>query len=831
MAVIQNFLQDWVFKASDDVDWFRSKVPGTVHTDLFLNKIIPDPFAGTNERELQWIDKKDWEYESTFSVPEELLELEQIEIVFKGLDTYADVFLNGQKIITADNMFRTWKAEIRKWIREGENTLRVYFHSPIHRGLVKLAQLGYNLPATNDVSEIGEIGNQKVSVFTRKAPYHFGWDWGPRFVTIGIWRDVYIEGWSGARITDLFIQQNRIDNESANITAVAKIEAARDFSGTLKLSTEGIELKQEVQLSKGMNVIEVDIEIKNPKLWWSNGLGEQHLYSFTAVLTIDEQKLAEKSVKTGIRSLQLVTKEDDAGTSFYFELNGVPVFAKGANHIPNDSFITEVSAERYQYEILSARESHMNMLRVWGGGIYEDDCFYDYCDEYGILVWQDFMFACSMYPGDEAFLENIKLEASENIKRLRNHPSIALWCGNNEIDTAWSHYDEKAGWGWKQQYTQEQREKIWQDYEAIFHRILPEAVSQHAPGADYWPSSPMQALTGDKNQHAANDSTRGDIHYWGVWHNLEPFENYNAYIGRFMSEYGFQSFPEEKTVRTYAKDDDMALESDVMLSHQKNGQGNRLIKEYMKKYFREAKDFSSFLYMSQVQQAEAIKMAIEAHRRRMPFTMGSLYWQMNDCWPVASWSSMDYFGRWKALQYYAKRCFKPTILSVDGRSDEINIYVVTDELQQVDGILTVKLLDFYGEPLKQWEKKITVEGNQSTLVMALEQNRTAKAFLYVTLTKDGQIIDTKEHYFVPMKDIELPTPNITITRAGHEWILKTDALAKQVWVQAQVDGIFTDNYFDLIPGVAKTIAFKKKPLSEPTDPGKITVRSMIDFIK
>ncbi|UUZ86276.1 hypothetical protein LJK88_24420 [Paenibacillus sp. P26] len=423
-----------------------------------------------------------------------------------------------------------------------------------------------------------------------------------------------------------------------------------------------------MRLAQGMNRVELEVRVEQPKLWWCRGLGNPYLYTFQAQPLDRDRIVAEKSVRTGLRSMKLVRQQDVEGTSFYIELNGLPVFAKGANHIPNDSFITEVTYERYKHEVGAAVESNMNMLRVWGGGIYEQDAFYELCDEYGSLVWQDFMFACSMYPGDEAFLANVRAEAEENVKRLRNHPCIALWCGNNEIDTAWSHYDEQAGWGWKQQYTADLRERIWADYEAVFHRILPEAVEEYAPGTAYWPSSPMTGLTGDRTQHAHSSTTSGDIHYWGVWHAVEPFEKYNVHIGRFMSEYGFQSFPEYRSVRAYAEEKDLALESEVMLAHQKNGRGNQLIKQYMDMYLPGPKDFPSFLYLSQVLQAEAMKTAIEAHRRRKPFCMGSLYWQMNDCWPVASWAGMDYYGRWKALQYYAKRSFSDILLSIDGTS-------------------------------------------------------------------------------------------------------------------------------------------------------------------
>jgi beta-mannosidase len=528
------------------------------------------------------------------------------------------------------------------------------------------------------------------------------------------------------------------------------------------------------------------------------------------------------------------------------EVNGVPVFAKGANHIPNDSFVTEVTYERYRHEIATAAATNMNILRVWGGGIYEDEAFYELCDEYGMLVWQDFMFACSMYPGDEAFLRNVRLEAEENVKRLRNHPCIALWCGNNEIDTAWSQYDENAGWGWKQQYASEIRGKIWKDYENIFHRLLPDTVSTFAPGAAYWPSSPMCALTGDRNQHAYNTSTRGDIHYWGVWHAVESFENYNVNIGRFMSEYGFQSFPEYKSVRTYAEHSDMELESKVMLAHQKNNRGNQLIKQYMDMYLKEPKDFQAFLYMSQVLQAEAMKTAIEAHRRKKPFCMGSLYWQMNDCWPVASWAGMDYFGRWKALQYYAKRSFRDIMLSIDGTSEShIDFYVVSDVPTAMLGILEVKLLDFSGTLLQQIRRPIDVESNTVKQVFSigaaelLEGLDPASVMLHVELFHEDRLADSKEHYFVPAKRLLLGIPSIQVTEigsgVGSRFQLETDVLAKQVWISSETEGIFSDNYFDLIPSIPMTVEFYARSAGEtawtPSTPGRIRVRSMAEFVK
>lgn len=846
MGETKQVLDNWKFKACKDVEWMAAVVPGCVHTDLLRNGIIADPFYGTNEHDLQWIDKIDWEYETSFDVPEALRNAASLQLVFDGLDTYADVYVNGKHVLSADNMFRTWKADVKSIVKEKDNALSIRFRSPVQEDLPKIEKLGYNLPAANDQSELGGLGEQKISIFARKAPYHYGWDWGPRFVTSGIWREARLEGWSGCKISDVYVQQDNVSAAEASLTVSVEIEAELEWNGSVRVSADGQAWEQSVSLKKGLNVVQVPVDISEPKLWWSRGLGEAHMYTFTAELLREDEAeaVAEKSVRTGLRSVRLVRDKDAEGATFYFELNGVPVFAKGANHIPNDSFITDVTDERYRQEIVTAVESNMNMLRVWGGGIYEQSIFYELCDEYGILVWQDFMFACSMYPGDEPFLDNVRQEAEENVKRLRNHPSIVLWCGNNEIDSAWAQYDEDGGWGWKKNYNQEERATIWADYEAVFHRILPEAVTAFAPGTAYWPSSPLISLSGDINQHAHPLSTEGDVHYWGVWHAVEPFENYNVKIGRFMSEYGFQSFPEYDTVMTFAVEQDLALDSKVMRAHQKNGDGNRLIKEYMDIYMSEPKDFPSFLYMSQVLQAEAMKMAIEAHRRKMPYCMGTLYWQMNDCWPVASWAGMDYYGKWKAMQYYAKRSFGDTILSFD-RSDSgmIDVHVVTDGLSRVTGVLKITLYDFAGVLLKQASASVAAKGNSAAVVYSLDEQvwlegrDAGSVVLLAELEHTEQLVDSKEFYFVSAKELKLASGDIQITEVegsnGSRYTLETDVLAKQVWLSAEREGRFSDNFFDLIPGIAKTVEFCRREsgeaMSRPAVPGRVTARSMIDF--
>lgn len=844
MSYFMSLAENWRFRQKGEGEWLQAKVPGCVHTDLRANRKIEDPFYGKNELAMQWIDKEDWEYETIFDLTDELFQQKNLEILFEGLDTYADVYLNGQHILSADNMFCTWKADIKPYAKQKENHLLVSFRSPIKEDLPKLEKLGYDLPASNDHSEDGGLGEKRLSIFSRKAPYHYGWDWGPRFVTSGIWKPVQIQAWTDIHITDLYIRQDHITTQLARLTAEIEVEADQDWTGKVRIAAEGLSLEKEVSIQKGNHTIELTFELENPKLWWCRGLGEANLYQFLASFSKAGKTVAEKKVRTGLRTIRLVREKDEVGKSFYFELNGVPVFAKGANHIPNDSFLTDISHERYRHEIASAAESNMNMLRVWGGGIYEYDMFYELCDEYGIMVWQDFMFACSMYPGDQAFLDNVEREAEENVKRLRNNPSLALWCGNNEMDSAWAHYIENRGWGWKEAHTPEIREKIWADYEKVFHHILPKVVTEHSPAVDYWPSSPMSELTGDEHQHATYTSTSGDMHYWDVWHGAKPLEDYKKVVGRFMSEYGFQSFPELKTVQTYAEETELELESPVMLHHQKNGRGNQLIKEYMDQYYQEPKDFPAFLYMSHILQADAIKTAIEAHRAQKPYCMGTLYWQMNDCWPVASWSSMDYYGRWKALQYTAKNSYQDVMVMLDQADEELNLMVVSDLLQDSEGRLHLTLYDFSGEKLWTYEQGIQVKSHTVTMVDKLDvkeiiQNHQAnKVVLHASLETNEQIIDQKVHYFAKMKEIDLEIPNISIEQVegqDYAFVLKTNVLAKNIWLDAEKEGIFSDNYFDLIPGIPKKITFSARDNGQSAfvleNPGTITVRSMADFVK
>ena len=825
--------QNWSFNQVGENDWLPAKVPGTVHTDLLDNNKIEDPFYRLNEHDVQWIDKKDWEYKTTFTVDDNFLKRDRVVLDFKGLDTYADVFVNGEKVLSADNMFREWQANVKEQLKEGENELHIVLRSPIVEGLKKYDAQGYVIPVSdNDLAEIGEVeGGKKVSIYTRKAGYHFGWDWGPRLVTSGIWRPVYLRAWDKADIKDLQIVQHQVNDDKATFTAVFEIDASKKGKATISIDNDGTMLASApVNLVGGVKTYSVDFEIANPQLWWTNGLGEAHLYHLNGTLETGGRKVV-KDTRIGIRTLELVREKDDNGTSFYFKLNGHPVFMKGSNYIPNDAFLPRVTKENYRKVVETAKESNINMLRVWGGGVYEDNTFYDLCDEAGILVWQDFMFACAMFPGDDAFLDNVKHEAIDNVKRLRNHPGIGLWCGNNEILAAWK------GWGWEKTErakSEENADKIWKAYEDIFHKILPDVVKELDPQRSYWSSSPSSG------EGIPADLVNGDEHYWGVWWGKEPFETYATHLPRFMSEYGFQSFPEIATVRKYALPEDYNIFSDVMKSHQRSSIGNGTIEYYMLKEYKHPKDFESFLYVGQVLQAEGIKFGLEGHRRAMPFNMGSLYWQINDCWPVASWSSTDYYQNWKALQYYVKKGFSQVLVSPYEEGIKFKVGIVNDRLEPVKAELRLHLEDFDGKVF--WEDAYLVDIPANSSDDYFDVNRNEYRFKYskqlsnmvfvAEVVENGQVLSKNLYYFEPFKSLKIKTPklgyDIAKSDSGFDITLNTDKLAKNVYLQiGDEQGFFSDNYFDLLPNQKVTVNLKTG-ISEEKLKEVLTIRTLDD---
>jgi beta-mannosidase len=811
----------WQFREVGKADWHDAKVPGCVHTDLLANKLIEDPFYRDNEKKQQWIGKTDWEYRTSFKVTAQTLERENVELVFEGLDTYARVYLNEQLVLNADNMFRTWRVDAKPSLKVGDNTLRVVFRSPINEILGLMAKAKYELPAPNDQGE-------RTSPYTRKAPYHYGWDWGPRFVTSGIWRPVSLEAWDHARVSDLQIVIKKISPQIAELTANVEVEASTAGAATIVLENVTDKVlagKQQINLNQGTNRVSFDFTVRQPSLWWPNGLGAQPLYSFRARSVVNGRVTDEKSTRTGLRTLELRQQRDQAGQSFMFVINGVPVFAKGGNWIPADSFPSRITKEKYRFLIKSVRDSNMNMLRVWGGGIYEADEFYELCDEMGIMVWQDFMFACSMYPANQEFLDNVRAEAIDNVKRLRNHPSIVLWAGNNEIETAWMN------WGWRQSLPA----SLWDDYKKIFLGVLPEVCAAFDPSRAYWPSSPHGGLDDDP------DSLRsGDVHFWRVWHAAEPFTDYEKQTPRFMSEYGFQSFPNIETVKAYTLPSDRDIESPIMLAHQRHPRGNQLVREYMLRDYPTPKDFESFLYVSQVLQAEGIRIGAEHLRRIMPHNMGSLYWQIDDCWPVASWSSIDYFGRWKALQYYARRFYNGLLISPSVQKEYLKLYVVSDRTKAIPAQIRVTLMNFDGKVLKNFTRDVSVKPLTSEsyfdikVAELLEGTDKKNVVVYCELVADGKVVSNHDYFFAPFKELSFAKPTITseVTpiRGGFSVTLSTDKFAKAVYLSvAEHDGFFSDNYFNLVPGKAIMVDFHTRvPLTLQQFRERLQIRSLVD---
>jgi beta-mannosidase len=821
----RNLDSGWQFRAvanadrADVKEWHPAQVPGVVHTDLLQNKLIPDPFDKDNEFHLQWIGLADWEYQTTFQVDAAALAHEHLDLVFAGLDTFADVYLNDQSILHADNMFRTWRVPAKTILKPGPNTLRIVFHSAVEHMLPYVKSLPYVLPSIS-THNFGNEENIATAPYTRKAPYQYGWDWGPRFLTEGIWQPIRLEMWDALRIDNFHIHQENITPALANVTADVDIEASQPTTATLVLAhdelsgpqtADGI---QTLQLNAGMNHISVPLRIVTPNLWYPVGYGPQNRYRFSASIKIGKQVVARSETKTGLRSIELRRAPDQWGKSFEFIVNGIIVYAKGADVIPFDSFPNRVTPEIHRNILQSAVDAHMNMVREWGGGYYESDDFYDICDELGLMVWQEFAFGGDMIPGDVAFQENVRQEAIDQIKRLRDHPSIVIWCGNNEVETGWWHWSDRQDF--KESISPETRDWVWQDYVIMFADILKSAVAQYGDPTPYWPSSPSANFEEiPDNQH------NGDMHYWAVWHQQAPASDYTLQFPRFMTEYGFQSFPEMRTIRAYAHNpEDFDIRSTVMQAHQKNKGGNERILTYMLREYREPKDFASFVYLSQVQQAEIIKIGAEHLRRDRPRTMGSLYWQLNDCWPVASWASIDYYGRWKALQYYARRFYDDVLISPFLHDDKVDVYVVSDKLQPLSGTIHMRLLDFSGNTLLEQNKDVQIPAQSSTIYFTTDQGEFAakgnlhKSFAVFDLEIAGKRVSRNLVFFDRTHDLDLPVaPRIDsiIAQDGRDFTvtLKASELARNVYLSfGDLDVQASDNYFDLLPSEPVTIRLK-----------------------
>lgn len=835
--------ENWKFRKKNDKSWLKAIVPGTVHTDLFANKKIPDPFYGNNEKQLQWIENENWEYKTTFSISKTEILQSHIELQFDGLDTYAKVFVNDSLVLIADNMFRSWKVDIKKHVHKGKNNLTIIFESAVRRGKEEAKKLTYILP-----------GDEKV--FTRKAQYQYGWDWGPRFVTCGVWKEAKVVCWNDARILNIKSIQKELNDSLAQLEFVCEIESDVDANAFMDIANtdedNAGQTTTKITLKKGIHFYNLSYTVKSPKFWWCNGLGFPTLYNFKIQLSYDSRFLDAEDLKIGLRTIELIQDKDSIGKSFYFKLNGVPVFMKGANYIPSDNFLPRVKKEHYETIIENALDANMNMLRVWGGGVYADDTFYEACDKNGILVWQDFMFACAMYPGDDHFVNNVAEEIIDQVERLRNHPSIALWCGNNEVDEGWKN------WGWQKQYNYSEKDSttIAQNNFALFDNFIKDIVNIQDGSRAYWPSSPSIGW-GHKES-----LQQGDSHYWGVWWGMEPFENYEKKVGRFVSEYGFQGMPSLNTMNKFGAFDSKIgqdkpivaidytdeyilmhlhdIDSVNLNAHQKHPTGYKTINTYMERDYKIPNKFDDYIYVSQLLQAKGMKTAIEAHRRAKPYCMGTLYWQMNDCWPVTSWSSVDYFNVWKASHYQVKRSYEEVIISVDEQETFCDIYVVSDKMEKLGGELNVELFDFNGKLVWSNSVLIDVDSNSSKMVYRLFINDSLKNIdksslvlkcKFIMMGRHVSEVSTL-HYFVKPKDLKLVKADVQFSLGDGLYsqciTLKSDVLMKDVCVFIEGEFInLSDNYFDLLPNEPKTIYLPAFEYVKNLDK-KIKIKSLIN---
>lgn len=814
--IVKDLNNNWTFKRDSDSVWLDAQVPGCVHTDLLKNKKIKDPFVGLNETELQWIANENWIYKRSFTPDADIFEMEFIILRFQGLDTYASVFLNDNEVLKANNMFHPWEVDVKHLLKNGENELLIEFESPIQKILPKMKHMEYELPADNDQIK-------KTSPFTRKAPYHYGWDWGPAFATSGIWKTVELFCYDSLYIENIFIEQNDISEESAilDINVFIKSESKHKIGLKISESKSDIDILKSIDIEKGDNHFVRKVEIANPNLWWPNGHGSQHMYEFKIQI---KNKDFEDSMtaKIGLRDFKVNLDEDKDGSAFMFIVNGKPIFSKGANWIPADSFTTRLNRNSYKTLLLNAVNANMNTLRVWGGGIYECDDFYELCDELGIIVWQDFMFACTLYPGDDEFLQSVKKEAEYQIKRLRNHSSIGLWCGNNEMAWAWHN------WGWHEKYPDH---LYTEDYKSLFHDLLPGVCKKLDPNRLYWPSSP-----GDDEKLPIEGQLygRGDNHFWGVWHSGEELSSFSDNVGRFMSEFGMQSFPDLKTVGYFCEPKHQDINSDVVKQHQKASLGNDNVMKYILMNFNKPKDFSSFVMLSQIMAGESIKVAVESHRVKMPFCMGSLYWQLNDCWPGASWSSLDYFGNWKALHYYAKNFFTPLLIVITSKDDTLDVSIVNDNNDINNSKLLLELIDFNGKSLNKHKLSVDIISNSSKEVFScginslLENHDKNNVLLRSSIILEGKTLSSNDYFFVKPKELALPRQDysVNIEKNENNHIIEIESksfLYRFYMICCNDSGAFSDNYFHMLPGQ------KRKVIFSPSNENKNNQNSNLEF--
>ena len=817
----------WSAKNKNSGDTVPATVPGSIHADLLQAKKIPDPYYRDNENSLQWIGETPWGFSRTFDITPELLKHESVLLQFEGLDTLATVTLNGHKLGRTDNMFRTWEFDVHKHLIAGRNTLAVRFDSAL--SYIQARQKKHPIP------EWCRSEESKGRGWIRKEPCNFGWDWGPVLVTCGIWRPVSLVAFNSARLTHVLVNQDH--SRKGQVRLDVTVNAGRAKAGgrchlaaVVTISRNGRVVGSDLMDLSGAALRgTVSITLKNPELWWPNGLGAQPLYDVHAELVdATGNSLDTWSRRLGLRTLRLDRHADRWGESFQFLANGVPFFAKGANWIPPDAIYSRFTPERYRRILTDTAAANMNMLRVWGGGVYAEDLFYDLCDELGICIWQDFMFACSTYPTfDAPFMANVRQEAVENVRRIRHHACLAMWCGNNELEYG------LIGDKWTD------KQMSWRDYDKLFGKLLGDVVKAEDPQRDYWPGSPHSTI-GDRSQ--SNSPNSGDAHLWQVWHGRKPFEWYRTCNHRFNSEFGFQSFPEPKTTRSFTRPEDRNISSFILEHHQRSGNGNDAIMQYMLSWFRLPKDFDSILWTSQILQSLAIKYAVEHWRRAMPRGMGTTYWQLNDCWPVASWSSIDSELRWKALHYEARRFFSPILVSAveDLPKNRMDIHLTSDRRDAVRGELRWTWIDTTGKVLEQGKKQLSIPALKTARVHRLDAaNLLARQgprnlLLWLQVNVKGEPPSVNLAHFARPKHMELLPPGLKakVTGSSQRFALEISSQRPALWAWLELsgqDGRWSDNFFHVRPGTPLRVELETAVPMTLTDVRKqLKLRSLFD---
>lgn len=822
--------------------WLPATIPGVVQTDLMSHGLLDDPYIGLNEADAQWVGLSDWQYRTEFTLGDDITDKRQIEMIFEGLDTFAEVKVNGVSVLVADNQFRTWRVDVKDALKKGKNLVEINFESPIEKMRPFMDELEYVLPGSYDSMFGDEPLKRNSSAYVRKAGYQYGWDWGPRLVAIGIWKPVKIEAYDDARVEDFYVAQKHLDDDVAAIEGQFEVWSDKiqkaDLAITVTSPDGDVQQKHvKVDLFPGMNNVSVPAQILKPKRWYPVGYGKPEMYDVEGKVKVGGDVVATLKKSLGLRTTEIRRTHDQWGRSFEIIVNGTPIFMKGANAIPYDLFPSRVTREQQEDILQSAADANMNMIRYWGGGVYQADYTYEVADRLGLMVWQDFMFGGAITPYDEAFRESTRLEAIDQVKRLRQHPSIVIWGGNNEVQTDWQN------WGAAKRFNEtlplKEYDRLLTGMIRLFDQVLRAAVNDYSPGVPYWAGSPTSDYDSD-----ADMDTDGDRHYWTVWGGKAPVEEFLNVTPRFMSEYGLQAFPVMETIETFAKEKDMEPETAVMRSHQKydKGNGNKRLMLYINNNYGEPVAFEDFVYLSQLMQAEGIELAALHHRVSRPQTMGSLYWQLNDVWPGASWSSIDYYGRWKALNFHAKRFYAHVAASILRNKGETQAHIISDALEAKAMRWTIRVLNFDGKTLHTLSGKTSAKPLASTLVASLSDDdllkghdpKTTQAIFEIS-DSSNTLVSRSVVYFDAAKNLTWSDPKLTYklqkTTTGYDVKISAEVAAKGVWIEAPgLDVTFDDNAFDMSGGETRTVNITTTASKAELD-NALTLRSYFGSVK